>query len=75
MKKIKKKTDKIFFIKFSLYIKIVNTYYQKTKKSFEKRHVKDIKTFLEKKKAKSEKRSETDIKIFLKNKSRNYLCI
>ena len=31
MKKIKKKTDKIFFIKFSLYIKIVNTYYQKNK--------------------------------------------
>ena len=31
MKKIKKKTDKIFFIKFFLYIKIVNKYYQKNK--------------------------------------------
>ena len=45
-------------------------YYQKTKKSFEKKHVKDIKIFVNKKKTKGEKRPKKDIKILLKKKKK-----
>ena len=62
---------------------MTNKYYQKIKKSSEKKHVKDIKNtkkenikiFLKKKRKKSEKRPEKDIKIFLRNKSISYLSI
>ena len=49
---------------------MVNKYYQKAKKCFEKKHVKYIKIFLKDKKKKGEKSPETDIKIFLKKKKK-----
>ena len=49
---------------------MTNNYYQKTKKSFEKKHVKDVKILLKKKKKKGKKAPETDIKIFLKKKKK-----
>ena len=55
---------------------MVNKYYQKTKKSFKKKHAKDIKIFLKKKKKKgTKKRPKTDIKIFLKTKNKRKLSI
>ena len=55
---------------FFVYIKLVNKYYQKHTKNFEKKDAKDIKIFQKKKEKKSEKRPETDIKIFLKKKKK-----
>ena len=43
-----KKLIKYFFKIFFLHIKMTNNYYQKTKKSFEKKHVKGTKIFLRK---------------------------
>ena len=37
---------------------MVNKYYQKTKKSFKKKHAKDIKIFLKKKKKKGTKKKD-----------------
>ena len=39
---------------------MVNKYYQKTKKSFKKKHAKDIKIFLKKKKKKGAKKKTQD---------------
>ena len=39
---------------------MVNKYYQKTKKSFKKKHAKDIKIFLKKKKKKGTKKKTQD---------------
>ena len=83
MKKIlMKKTKKIliqllknFYNFLHTYIKMVNKYYQKKKKSFAKKHVKGTKIFLKKKKKKGEKRLETDVKIFLKKKKKKRLNI
>ena len=47
-----KKTDKIFFLTFLLYIKMTNNYYKKTKKGFKKKHMKGTKILLKKKKTK-----------------------
>ena len=39
---------------------MINKYYQKTKKSFKKKHAKDIKIFLKKKKKKGTKKKTQD---------------
>ena len=59
---------------FFVYIKIVNKYHKKTKKSFKNKGVKDTKIFMKKKKKKGEKRPERDIKIFLK-KTKNKVSV
>ena len=47
---------------FSIYVKkMVNQYYQNTKRDCEKRRVKDIKIFLKKKKIKGKKMPEKDM--------------
>ena len=43
---------------------MVNKYYQKTKKTFKKKHMKDIKIFLKKKKKKRKKSSRQIEKSF-----------
>ena len=47
---------------------MVNKYYQKTKKSFQKKHVKDIKILLRRKKKTSVSIIVNVIRIFLKKK-------
>ena len=68
-----KKTDKIYFHNFFLYMKMLAGYYykkkQQQKKSFQKRHVKGTKIFL-KKKTKSANMLVSDIEIFLKKKKK-----
>ena len=54
---------------------MVNKYYQKAKKCFEKKHVKYIKIFLKDKKKKGENSPETDIKIFLKKKKKKEIWV
>ena len=49
---------------------MASNYYQKQKKSSEKKNVKDIKIFLKKRNRKNEKMPEIDIKIFLKKKKK-----
>ena len=55
-------------INFVVYIKMVNSYYEKPKKDSKKKHMQDIKIFLKKKKLKGEKRLEKDIEILQKKK-------
>ena len=55
---------------FFVYIyKMINKYYQKTKKNFKKKHVKGNKIFLKKKK-KKKKRKKRKIKKILKKKKK-----
>ena len=49
---------------------MVNEYYQKTKKSFKKKHAIGTKIFLKKKKTKSANMFEKDIKVLLKKKKK-----
>ena len=58
-----KRTNKIFFIKFFLYIKITNNYYQKHKEKPQKEAGDRYQSLSEEEKTKSENRSEKDIKI------------
>ena len=51
-------------------MKMVNDYYQTTKKDSKKKQLKDIKIFLKKKNIKHEKRLEKDIKVFMKTKKK-----
>ena len=48
-----------------------NNYYQKTKKSFDKKHVKDTKIFLKKKKKKNVSIIVMELIIFLKNNKKS----
>ena len=65
-----KRSNKIFFMIFSIYKKMTNSYYQQHKTDSEMKHAKSIKIFLKKKKTKGEKMSRKDIKILLKEKRR-----
>ena len=68
--KVHKKTDKIFFHNFFIYIKMLTDYYQKNKESFQKRLLKGTKIFVKKKKTKKANMLMSDIEIFLKKKQK-----
>ena len=63
-----------FFVKFFVYMKMVNKYYQKHKEILQKGACERHQTFLKRKKIEGEKWSEIDIKILLKKNKKYYLA-
>ena len=66
---------KILLMKFCVYIKMLNNYYQKQIERLQKEAHGIYQNLYEEEKDRRQKRLETDIKIFPKNKSKNYLSI
>ena len=66
---------KMLLMKFCVYIKMLNNYYQKQIERLQKEAHGIYQNLYEEEKDRRQKRLETDIKIFPKNKSKNYLSI
>ena len=65
-----KKTDKIFFKMFFLYIKISNNYYQKSKERLPKKARERYQNLSEEEKSKSANLLMSGIEVFLKKKKK-----
>ena len=65
-----KKTDKIFFKMFFLYIKMSNNYYQKSKERLPKKARERYQNLSEKEKSKSANLLMSGIEVFLKKKKK-----